>query len=233
MNLQIEKTKELLKKTDLHNERVSIIYSADSTLKKGKFYFLGQNPGGNKEYKYGEDSILNQLIYSGEHNEYTEGEWTGTKGKIHQYNIKKMFSDLEVQLENVFSTNLSFIRSSRTETYERNLKDDYNTFWFIHEFFLSVVKPRFIITNGAQPRDFFRKKMPKLKDDKKKEMKSDGRYNHVASFFTGALQTDYETFDELTILAIPHLSNVTNNINDYEEYYKEGVLWLKKRLNAE
>ena len=233
MNLQIEKTKELLVKTGLQNERGSIIYSADSTLKKGKFYFLGQNPGGNKENKYGEDTILNQLVYSGEHNEYTEGEWTGTKGKTHQHNIKKMFSDLELELENVFSTNLSFIRSSRTETYERNLKDDYDSFWFIHEFFLSVVKPRFIITNGAQPRDYFMKKMTKIKKHERKEMKSYGRYNHVANSFTGSLQTCYETLDELTVLAIPHLSNVTNNLNDYDEYYKEGVEWLKKRLNVE
>ena len=81
---KLERVEELLLATKLQNERGSMIYSADSTLTKGDFYFLGQNPGGNDEDKYGEDTILNQLVNSGEHNEYTEGNWSGSYGRMHQ-----------------------------------------------------------------------------------------------------------------------------------------------------
>ena len=40
-NRSIEKTIELLELTGLQDQPGSIIYSADSTLKKGDFYFLG------------------------------------------------------------------------------------------------------------------------------------------------------------------------------------------------
>lgn len=227
---KLERVEELLLATKLQNERGSMIYSADSTLTKGDFYFLGQNPGGNDEAKYGKDTILNQLLYSAEHNEYLEGEWKGTKGKIHQHNIKRMFEDLELNLKNIFSTNLSFIRSSQTETYSRNLKQDYDIFWPIHEFFLSIVEPKFIIANGAQPRDFFKKKMINISNKEKKEMRSYGKYIHFANSFTGSLITEKLTLENLSVLAIPHLSNVTNNLEDYENYYKDGVEWLKSKI---
>ena len=47
MQDKILKLKNLLLKTGLEEESGSIIYSGDSTLRKGTFYFLGTNPGGN------------------------------------------------------------------------------------------------------------------------------------------------------------------------------------------
>ena len=59
MQDKISKLKNLLLETKLERESGAIIYSADSTLKKGDFYFLGTNPGGNRpDYP---DTILNQV----------------------------------------------------------------------------------------------------------------------------------------------------------------------------
>ena len=170
------------------------------------------------------------MSYSGEHNEYTEGKWTGSRGKLHQYNIKRMFEDLEINIEDVFSTNICFIRSEGTEKYKRNLKEDCDSFWLIHEYFLSIVKPRFIIANGWQARDYFKKKIKPIYDFDKKPMKNFWKYKHIAQFFKGSLEIRNIVLDPLTVLAIPHLSNVTNSTDDYDEYYKEGVLWLKNKI---
>lgn len=229
-NNKIEEIKKLLKATNLQDKPGSIIYSADSTLKKGDFYFLGQNPGGNDEKKYGEDSIMNQLLYSGEHNEYTEGEWAGAKGKIHQYNIKRMFEDLGINIEDVFSTNLCFIRSQDTDKYKRDLDSDIDRFWPIHEYLLSVVKPKTVICNGAKAREYFKKKMKHIYAHDKEPMENYWYYKHTAESFKGILKTRDIALDELKILAIPHLSNITNNYDDYFDYYKKGVTWLKTKL---
>ena len=67
MQDKILKLRELLLNTGLQDESGSIIYSGDSTLKKGLFYFLGTNPGGNRlDYP---DTILNQVEISKEKNE--------------------------------------------------------------------------------------------------------------------------------------------------------------------
>ena len=77
MQDKILKLKHLLQKTGLEGEPGSIIYSANSTLKEGKFYFLGTNPGGNNP-NYS-DTILNQLKISEEKNEYIDGNWGNKK----------------------------------------------------------------------------------------------------------------------------------------------------------
>ena len=74
MQDKISKLKHLLQKTGLEGEPGSIIYSANSTLKKGKFYFLGTNPGGNN-LNYS-DTILNQLKFSGEKNDHENQLWS-------------------------------------------------------------------------------------------------------------------------------------------------------------
>ena len=85
MQDKILKLRDLLESTGLQEESGSIIYSGDSTLKRGTFYFLGTNPGGNNlNYP---DTILNQVILSKEKNEYFDGNWGNS---THQETIKRM-----------------------------------------------------------------------------------------------------------------------------------------------
>ena len=115
-NKMIEKIKKLLESTNLQDQPGSIIYSADSTLKKGDFYFLGTNPGPNRlDYP---DKILNQVKLSKEKNEYTDGNWGNSE---HQETIKAMFRDLDINLKDTFSTNTSFIRSPGEQKYHQDI----------------------------------------------------------------------------------------------------------------
>lgn len=222
MNKHIQEIEELLKDTGLQSESGSVIYSGNSTLTKGDFYFLGQNPGGNAEV-YSGDTIISQLLKSGEFNEYLEGEWTG---KTHQSNILKMFRDLNIDITNTFSTNLSFIRSVNTKKYKRNLKEDYQSFWPVHEYCLSVIKPKVIICNGADSREFFMKKMRIFShtyEEKFLERHYRGRQMKCISV-KGSLEVYGEKLS-LQILSIFHLSKWP-----YEDY-KKGVLWLQSKMN--
>jgi len=226
MNEHNKNVLEILNSTGLKNESGSIIYSGDKTLSKGDIYFLGQNPGGNA-YRYAGDSIYSQLTTSGEFNEYLEGNWTGSSGKRHQINIQAMFKELGIDIQETFSTNLSFIRSGDTGQYKRDLKKDYEIFWPIHEYFLSVVKPKIIISNGAQPREFFKRKMQVDRvssDEMTMTQLFRGRRQKCTSF-KGEIEI-YGERQSLQVLSIFHLSKWA-----YEDY-RSGIVWLKSKMDS-
>ena len=219
----LKELKKLISETGLKNLSGSIIYSGDSTLREGKIYFLGQNPGKNADM-YESDSIINQLMFSGEFNEYLEGEWSGHSGKRHQYNIVEMFKDLEIDIKKTFSTNLSFIRSGDTETYQRNLNEDYNIFWPIHEYFLSIVRPRIILSNGSQAKNFIYKKMVNKTDFEEFVFEEKYRGRRMKCYSTNGLIKVCNEFLEVKLLSIFHLSKW-----EYPKY-KSGINWLKSKL---
>ena len=224
----IEQVKKLLIQTKLENESGSVIYSGDETLTKGNNYFLGTNPGGNAGKPYGEDSILNQLLNSGSENEYFEGDWGNPQ---HQTNIKYMFEILNIDLWSTFSTNAAFIRSPGETSYPRNLKfDAETTFWPIQEYFLSIVQPSLIITNGSIARNLFWKKMygKNFHDSHVSQM---NKYKYLNSknkscyIFQGDLKLDYLSLEKISVISIPHLS--WKDVN----FHKEGIEWCKSRLD--
>ena len=229
VKVKIKKVEELLSTTKLENKPGAIIYSANSTLVKGDFYFLGQNPGGNDEDKYGEDTILNQLVNSGEHNEYTEGNWSGPYGRMHQNNIKEMFKDLDIDIDKTFSTNLNFVRSGHTGKYpggDEMFNRHVSILWPIHEYFLSIVQPKVIISNGDKARKIISKnylldknnydevELDKLYRSRKQKCKSQD----------GVL-TIYDKKLRVRIVSIFHLSKW-----EYKDY-KKGVGWLRSKIN--
>ena len=76
---EIKTIKQLLIKTGLNKRPGSLLYSANSTLKKGDWYFLGSNPGGagGQFDDEKEDTVENHLVRKKkDFNEYTEGVWS-------------------------------------------------------------------------------------------------------------------------------------------------------------
>ena len=244
MQDKILKLKNLLLETGLEDESGSIIYSGDSTLRKGNFYFLGTNPGGNRlDYS---DTILNQVMLSNETNEYIEGNWGN---KEHQETIKSVFRELDINLEETFSTNTSFIRSPGEQKYKSRSpinkedlkqaakakkqlkKDGRETFWPIQEYFLSIVKPKLIIANGSMARDLFWKKlMGNEFKDSRIEPKNKFVYRNSANkncyLFKGDLRTENLFLKDLSILSLPHLS-----FQDYS-FHESGIKWAKEKISS-
>lgn len=244
MQDKILKLKYLLQKTGLEGESGSIIYSADSTLKEGKFYFLGTNPAGNRlEYP---DTIMNQINLSKEKNEYIDGNWSN---KQHQQTIKSVFRELGIDLEKTFSTNTSFIRSPGEQKYlprypidceqikfevkakKQLKKDGRETFWPIQEYFLSIVKPKLVIANGSMARDLFWNKIMNSefsgsKVQKENTFEYSNSANKFCYFFKGDLRTENLYIQNLNVLSLPHLS-----FQDYS-FHKLGVEWAKKKISS-
>ena len=242
MQDKISKLKNLLLETKLERESGAIIYSADSTLKKGDFYFLGTNPGGNRpDYP---DTILNQVKLSKEKNEYIDGNWGNSE---HQETIKAMFRELDINLKETFSTNASFIRSPGEKKYQPRypiselsiqpkskatkqlIKDAEEIFWPIQEYFLSIVQPKLIIANGSIARNLFWKKIKnRTFSDKEMSTKDLFVYSNSANkschFFEGHFRTSNLFIKDLKVISLPHLS-----FQDYS-FHKLGIEWAKEKI---
>jgi hypothetical protein len=224
---------DLLKEIGLSDRSGSILYSGNETIKKGDYYFLGTNPGSHKdelEEQFGStDTVLTQLMKENESfNEYFEGEWINKFTKKpdspgqnqHQINIKNFFQDLSLDLKLILSTNLCFVRSIMEHLYEGNLSIDSKKCWNIHEYLLSIVKPRFIICNGSKSREFIRKKMDIIHAE---PPKFHGK-NISSTFHKGSLKLQgYDlTLEDIGLFSVPHLS--------YFTYYPESTVWIEKMM---
>lgn len=233
----IDKIAELLKHTSLQRKPGNIIYSGYETLSSGDYYFLGVNPGGHIDDNYPEeDQILNKLLDKenyAEENEYFDGIWG--KERLpgvhhHQQNIQAFFECLEVDLRKVLSTNLCFQRSPGTSKYpggKKQMENDIQKFWPIHEYMLSIVKPKVIICNGADARDYFKKLLnPNNIATMDLPRPWRGRIQKC-TFFSGNLylKSSLQDLGRVKIIATPHLTNWPNF-----DYYKEGAEWLKEKV---
>jgi hypothetical protein len=235
---------ELLKKSSLLVRSGSVLYSGDETIQNGDWYFLGSNPGGHDDEK-GADKIEDQLLKhnkSKSFNEYFEGEWTNS---IHQENIKDFFSDLNLDLKKILSTNLCFVRSpmeskykslSEEKTSRQQRNEDNEKCWTIHEYLLSEVKPRFIICNGTTARDFIvdREKYGRYGSKFKNKMKVN--YFEEEVITSGGLKCTFNRGDlilkdkdihlkDIGIFSVPHMGFYT--------YYKESTTWIRQIMKSQ
>ena len=114
----IENIREKLNQIGFISEPGSVLYSGNETIKKGKFYFLGANPGGHSDQNLGKypDTVENQLLRkntSTDFNEYFDARWQ-IRGRepsapgtaLLQRRIKFLFQKIDVDLRSVLSTNL-------------------------------------------------------------------------------------------------------------------------------
>jgi hypothetical protein len=134
------------------DESGTILYSSHETLKPGKYYFLGLNPGG---VNAGTDTIRQSLGNLGvlSENAYLDQDWgsnlrsTGKGCHRLQKNFKCLFEALGEDPRTVCASNLIFKRSTdaRGAGYPAMAK----LCWPVHEVILRVVRPRAIIAFGV------------------------------------------------------------------------------------
>jgi hypothetical protein len=137
-----------------------ILYSGIDTLRAGSFYFLGFNPAAD-----GTNPPLNNLPLNRKHwSAYTRQCWYDqgcdalcpkVGKRPHQQRVKGIMSELGLQPEETFATNLIFVESQNIE----ELKADplfqiyLDACWKAHKRMLAVVKPLYIVCLGNGEKD--------------------------------------------------------------------------------
>lgn len=153
----VQKTEETL--NEILGESGTILYSSCATLTRGKYYFLGLNPGGEEE---GTNSIQKSLdhLRAQTENAYLDQAWCShancTKC-IGQHRLQKnyaaLFSALGEDPRAICASNLIF-RRSRDEN-DSGFPELAKSCWPVHETILQIVRPRAIITFGVTNTFFF------------------------------------------------------------------------------
>lgn len=165
----IQKVEESLSPTidgpSILDEHGLILYSSCETLKQGKYYFLGLNPGGaDADTPTIRQSLCDLRSYKG--NAYFPGDekadWSSprhpTPGQHpYQQAFRTLFDELGEDPRKVCASNLIFKRSAgaRGAGYPSLAK----RCWPVHEAILEIVQPRVIIAFGKQAFDFVAHKL--------------------------------------------------------------------------
>jgi hypothetical protein len=145
----LEKEKGLLKRSGRS------FYSSIDTIKKGRYFILGLNPGGHPEIEKDNIEKSFSTIEKKDWNAYYE-VWNGKKDHRLQKNLIELFKhiDSNLCLKNVCSTNLIYERTQSEKKYfavsgnERLLKEVYVK---ILKEVLGVIQPEVIFTFGERP----------------------------------------------------------------------------------
>ena len=228
---------------DYEHKSGSILYSGNETLRKGNFYFLGANPGGHSDQNNNKfpDTISNQLLRKNTYpsfNEYYDAKWkkNGSKTSLPgqsllQRRIKFLFSKLELDLKNILSTNLVFLRSPTLNKFQLNFNQEAERCWEIHKILLEKVMPKFIIVYGSDATRFICKKMDIHTEDYFKVISANE--NKIFSHFSGKLKLDSSELD-INLLSVPHLSRFKINAmgKNYGDAYdtQDAIIWMKEKI---
>ncbi|HEV2578813.1 MAG TPA: hypothetical protein VGU25_16535 [Acidobacteriaceae bacterium] len=142
------------------DESGTVLYSSCETLKPGKYYFLGLNPGGSEE---GTTKIRQSLVDldTSTLNAYLDESWCSDpdcKGcRPLQKSFKFLFEELGEDPYTVCASNLIFKRS-RDEG-DARYPELAELCWPVHEAILQVVQPHTIITFGDKTFRFVAKQL--------------------------------------------------------------------------
>jgi hypothetical protein len=137
-----------------------ILYSGTDTLRAGSFYFLGFNPAADGTNPPLHDLPLNRKHWSAYTRQCWYDEWCDARcpkiGKRpHQRRVQSIMSELGLQPEETFATNLIFIESRNVK--ELNAAPLFHTYleacWQVHKRMLAVVDPRYIVCLGNGEKD--------------------------------------------------------------------------------
>lgn len=126
----------------------TFLYSSHETIRLGKVYFLGLNPGGS-----GGPPLKERLgeLLSQKENAYLDEAWENEAGSYEpgkaplQKRVAWLLGNIGVDPREVLSTNLIFTQSRDASGVSI---EQANKCWPVHEALLSIVRPRLILTFG-------------------------------------------------------------------------------------
>ena len=135
-----------------------VLYSGVETLRAGRVYLLGHNPGGNPRDR-GLPTVQQSIddLPKKRQNSYLDTTWLGRDTL--QVRVIWLLAALGLHPSHVAASNLSFVRTR--DAVASRMHENAETCWPVHEAILEIVKPRVILAygNSAQsPYSFLLKK---------------------------------------------------------------------------
>lgn len=217
--------------TDIY-ESGSVLYSSPETLKPGRFYFMAFNPGGEPTDNPKETIRAHTEILKEGHNAFLNENWSSDKRKYacgqapHQKNVQALARLLGVQTEDLFATELIFLRSRRADGV--NYSELTKKCWPVHQWMMEIVRPSVIVSNGnADGKSAYTYVLNTFRDEGlfvnelKPAPSGHGRFRLKAARVQGQQTVK-------TVLGIPHLSyyHVSN-----QPYNSIVDSWLKATIS--
>ncbi|MDN5215116.1 hypothetical protein QQ020_23750 [Fulvivirgaceae bacterium BMA12] len=205
---------------EILNGSGSVIYSSKETLRPGKYYILGFNPGGNAEDN--KSTVLNSLndFSARKKNAYLDERWKSNSGEYEigehplQRHLVEVMKTIGQDLRDVCASNLIFLRSPGHYgvKYPASAKDC----WGIHEMILEIVQPRIILAFGNGPRSPYNFLLHKYNAYESTSIDCKPGSKWKCRFFKTKIQDR-----EASVIGLPHLSRYSIKNKDMV------VKWIK------
>lgn len=199
-------------------ESGSILYSSHETLKRGKVYLLGFNPGGSEAgtLKQSIDELLTTTdnAYLDQQWENHISKWDAGKAPL-QERVQWVLNSLCLDPKEVCASNLIFIRSRKAIDIDYSLGD---VCWPVHEAILQIVKPEMILAFGNSGFSPYHYLYSRFGEGQETHIPA-GHGNWSLKHFTGNIGGK-----KCLIKGLPHLSRYSPKGKDHV------VSWLKSTL---
>jgi hypothetical protein len=197
------------------------LYSGANTLRRGKIYLLGHNPGGEPEKFKGKDVRFDVENLSRQTScAYLDEEWGGKKpgeNKL-QKRVIWLIKQLGFDIKKVCASNLIFARSGSVAKLH-NFRKLADLCWPAHEFILHIVQPKLLIVFGNSPISPFNYLERKAKNKIATQTHPSRHGNWRCRLFHGELANL-----KVTVIGLPHLSRFNVIGKDHL------VKWIRKYL---
>lgn len=197
-----------------------ILYSSNKTLKSGKVYLLGYNPGGDPK-NHNEDTIEYELdnLHQQIGNSYIDEKWKNNKAAYKkgehplQKGVKYLLESLGEKPEEVCASNLIFKRSIGAKDVNSG---DADTCWPVHERILQIISPKLILSFGIET--YYHLKV-KLGNNSKEITCKSGHHNWNCRLF--------KSESGVVVVGLPHLSIY----KIYANKNRQNVInWIRQHL---
>lgn len=198
-------------------EQGATLYSSFDTLKKGKLYILGLNPGGSHGLTI-EDSL--ERIKDPNYNEYTM-EWERHKAGDHplQRNIKAITDQFKLDIREVIASNLIFTRSI-----DQNGARWINrrNFWPVHAQILQIVQPEIIVAFGKGRISPYQHLRDISRNISVTDSIKGGHGKFTCVSFKGEIENQL-----VTVIGLPHLSRY--HLYTDNPLKRDVLKWIKSK----
>lgn len=204
---------------DRVREQGATLYSAFDTLKKGKLYILGLNPGGGDSITI--EQSLDQIL-DPSYNQYLM-QWDRAEGEHPlQKNIQVIAQQFSLKVQEVCASNLIFTRSVGQDGANYSLRNDY---WPIHRRILKIVQPKVIVAFGNGPISPYQH----LLDISQNKAETDSVESGHGEFACVSFKAEIDN-QLMTVIGLPHLSRY--HLYTDNPAKKKVLEWIKGKAEG-